>query len=207
MSVVDNTVPLSRAYYQNQSTLFITQDLLGKLLVAEVEKGKRTIGRVVETEAYLAPEDQASHAYQYKYTKRTATMFSEGGVAYVYLCYGVHAMFNLITREAGLPHAILIRAVEPLEGLEYMMERRKMHTVKRTLTAGPGCLTEAMGIHRGLDATPLDGNTFWIADDGTSPDPASVVTGPRIGIPSAGAYRDVPWRFYLQANKWVSNPK
>jgi DNA-3-methyladenine glycosylase len=206
MTVVDQARRLPRSYFSQTDTLQITRELLGKLMIAEVEKGKRTAGRIVETEAYLAPEDVASHAYQYKYTKRTSTMFLPGGVAYVYLCYGIHAMFNIITREEGLPHAILIRAVEPLEGLDYMMERRNMDRVKRTLTAGPGCLTQAMGIHRGLDTTPLDGDVFSLADGGYPVAPDNIRTSPRIGIPSAGSYRDVPWRFYLDDNKWVSRP-
>lgn len=176
------------------------------LLVAEVEPGKPTIGRIVETEAYLAPEDRASHAYQFKKTKRTATMFLAGGVAYVYLCYGIHAMFNIITHREGMPHAILIRAVEPVEGLSYMMERRNMDKPKRQLTAGPGCLTKAFGIHRGLDATPLDSTIFWLADDGVGPKPETMQAGPRIGIPNAGEYRYVPWRFFVSGNQWVSRP-
>lgn len=199
-----NFIP--RAYFQGTDSLKISKDLLGKILIAEVEHGQLTAGRIVETEAYLAPEDEASHAYQFKRTKRTSTMFLPGGVAYVYLCYGIHAMFNIITHEEGMPHAILIRAIEPLEGIPLMLERRKMDTVKRTLTAGPGCLTQAMGIHRGLDATPLNSKTFALADDGCLVRDDDIAKGPRIGIPNAGAYRDVPWRFYLKNNQWVSRP-
>jgi DNA-3-methyladenine glycosylase len=204
--IIDRAEPLPRSYYQQTDSLAISRELLGKLLIAKVESQKLTAGRIVETEAYLAPEDTASHAYQYKRTKRTATMFLEGGVAYVYLCYGIHAMFNIITREEGMPHAILVRAVEPLEGIDHMLRRRNMTSVKRTLTAGPGCLTQAMGIHSGLDATPLDDSTFWLADDGFQVRSSEIVSGPRIGIPNAGAYKDMPWRYYLKGNKFVSRP-
>ncbi len=204
--VIDPAKPLPRSYYQQSDSLAISRELLGKLLVAHTEHEKRTTGRIVETEAYLAPEDQASHAYQYKKTKRTATMFLPGGVAYVYLCYGIHAMFNIITHREGMPHAILIRAVEPVEGIEHMMVRRRMDQPKPQLTRGPGCLTKAFGIHRGMDQLPLDSDLFWLADDGYEVDHMDIEAGPRVGIPNAGAYKDVPWRFYLKGNKWVSRP-
>jgi DNA-3-methyladenine glycosylase len=204
--IIDRAEPLPRSYYQQTDSLAISRELLGKLLVAQVERGKPTVGRIVETEAYLAPEDQASHAYQFKKTKRTATMFLPGGVAYVYLCYGIHAMFNIITREEGMPHAILVRAVEPIEGIEHMLERRRMEKPKPQLTRGPGCLTKAFAIHRGHDQMPLDSDLFWLADDGYKVDTSDIASGPRVGIPNAGAYRDVPWRFYVNGNKWVSRP-
>lgn len=198
---------LDKAFYIREDALTISRELLGKVLVTHLEKGCVTAGRIVETEAYIAPDDKASHAFNFKKTKRTTTMFREGGTAYVYLCYGIHALFNVITHEEGMPHAILIRAIEPLEGIDIMQRRRKKEKKDRTLTAGPGCVSQSLGITTDYNGYSLLGNKIWIEDRGLEVKKSDIQSGPRVGIQYAGEYKDKPWRFKIRANEWTSKPK
>jgi DNA-3-methyladenine glycosylase len=197
---------LRREFYTRRDVLTIARDLLGKRLVAAAG-GRRVSGLVVETEAYAAPADKASHAYGGRRTARTETMYERGGTAYVYFVYGMHHQFNVVTGPAGLPHAVLIRAVEPEEGIELMRERRP-GKVDRELTSGPGKLCRALGITRELDGADLTaGREVWLEDIGREVAPAEIASGPRVGIAYAEEYAARPWRFWLAGNPYVSRPR
>lgn len=198
---------LTKDFFQREDTVQIAKDLLGKHLVTNFE-GQITIGRVTETEAYKAPEDKACHAYNNRRTKRTETMFLEGGVAYVYLCYGIHHLFNVVTGPKESAHAVLIRAVEPVEGVELMMKRRKKVILKPQLSAGPGVMSEAMGIKRSMDTTSLLGDaTIWLEDASEKLLDKEIVSSPRIGVDYAEECASWLWRFYIKNSTWVSGKK
>lgn len=195
-------IKLSRKFYTRNDVLVVARDLLGKLLVVPGPKGERVSGRIVEVEAYRGPEDRASHAYGGRRTKRTETMYREGGVAYVYFVYGMYYQFNVVSGVADVPHAILVRALEPVEGLEIMRARRRLHP-DHNLTNGPGKLCIAMGIERGLDGADLLGERVWIEDFETLTS-GRIARGPRIGIDYAEKWVDKPWRFWIRDNEFVS---
>lgn len=195
--------PLDTEYYLNEDTLWLAEDLLGKLLVTRFE-GIETIGRILETEAYLGTTDGASHAYGGRRTKRTETMYVSGGHAYVYLCYGIHHLFNVVTHQTDFPHAILIRALEPVAGIEHMLMRRNKKRMDNTLTRGPGSLSMAMGIRTLHSGRSLQHPELFIADDGFSYDKKNIATGPRIGVDYAGEDAKLPYRFYVRGNPNVS---
>ena len=159
-------------------------------------------GKIVEVEAYRGPEDRASHAYGGRRTKRTETMYGSGGVAYVYFVYGMYYQFNVVSNVADTPHAILVRALEPIEGIEIMRERRHSHP-DHNLTSGPGKLCIAMGIDRQLDGADLLGDRVWI-EEYESVSARRIAKGPRIGIDYAEAWIDKPWRFWIRDNSYVS---
>lgn len=195
-------IKLSREFYTRNDVLVVARELLGKLLVVPGPKGERVSGRIVEVEAYRGPEDRASHAYGGRRTKRTETMYREGGVAYVYFVYGMYYQFNVVSGVADVPHAILVRALEPVEGLEIMRARRRLHP-DHNLTNGPGKLCIAMGIERGLDGANLLGERVWIEDADTVTS-GRIARGPRIGIDYAEKWVDKPWRFWIRDNEFVS---
>ncbi len=185
-------LPLS--YYRNTDVLQVSRDLLGKYLMTNID-GELTGGMIIETEAYHGPEDKASHAYGGRKTARNAVMYEAGGVCYVYRCYGIHALFNVVTNEGKIPHAILIRAIEPEIGIPIMLRRRKQIKVTPTLSNGPGTLTQALGIdliHNGL---ALTGPLIWIEDRGVQV--KDILTGPRVGVDYAGEHAALPWRFRI----------
>jgi DNA-3-methyladenine glycosylase len=193
---------LPREFYTRANVLTVARDLLGKLLVVPDESGRRVSGKIVEVEAYRGPEDRASHAYGGRRTKRTETMYKMGGVAYVYFVYGMYNQFNVVTNVEDIPHAILVRGVEPVEGIEVMRERRHSHK-DRNLTNGPGKLCLAMGIDRQLDMADLLGDRVWIEEFETVR-PSKISKGPRIGIDYAEDWVETPWRFWIKGNEWVS---
>ncbi len=197
---------LSRDFYLHEDVLAISQALLGKFLVTHFTGSTLTAGMIVETEAYYGVEDRACHAFNYRRTPRTNIMYALGGVSYVYLCYGLHHLFNIITAGEDVPHAVLIRAVEPVEGIEQMLLRRKMRDVGYKLTAGPGVLTQALGIHTQHTGSLLTENPIWIEDRGVTVNKRDIIAGPRIGIDYAKEHRDMPWRFLLRNNPWISKP-
>jgi DNA-3-methyladenine glycosylase len=189
-------IPLS--YYQHHDVIALSQSLIGKYLFTCLEpENVVTGGMIIETEAYQGVDDRASHAYNNRRTKRTETMFSAGGTAYVYLCYGMHHMFNIVTNQKDIPHAILIRAIRPETGIDVMLHRRNKEKVVATLTAGPGSLCQALGITRAQDGLALDGNKIWLEDHGISIPSEDIRASPRIGIDYAGEDALKPWRFYL----------
>jgi len=193
---------LPRDFYTRTNVLTIARHLLGKLLVVPDENGKRLSGKIVEVEAYRGPEDRASHAYGGRRTKRTETMYQTGGMAYVYFVYGMYNQFNVVTNVADIPHAILVRGLEPVEGIEVMRERRHSHP-DRNLTNGPGKLCAAMGIDRKLDKADLLGDEVWI-EEFEKVAASKISKGPRIGIDYAEAWIEKPWRFWIKGNEWVS---
>lgn len=182
----------------------IAQQLLGKVLVSNIN-GKICRGIIVETEAYKAPEDKACHAHLNRFTKRTETMFREGGCAYIYLVYGIHNLLNIVTGHKGMAHAVLIRALEPVEGLEIMIARRAKPQKRYQVSNGPGSLTKAMGISKSLNGTTIlsKREPIWI-EDAASLARDHIVSTTRIGIDYAEEWKDIPWRFYIKDNKWVS---
>ena len=183
----------------------LSQFLLGKQLCTHIN-GELTCGKIVETEAYNGVIDRASHAYGGRNTSRTATLYEEGGIAYVYLCYGIHHLFNIVSGPESTPHAILIRGVEPTIGIEIMLRRRKMMVAKPNITAGPGALSMALGITKQLDKESLADEMIWLEDIGDNPDPESIVACPRIGVDYAKEDALLPYRYYLKGNKYVSKP-
>jgi DNA-3-methyladenine glycosylase len=193
-------------FYTREDVLQISRELLGKYLYTYVDD---TLcgGMITETEAYRAPEDKASHAYGGRRTARTETFFEEGGVSYVYLCYGIHHLFNIVTNRRDVPHAVLIRAIEPVEGIDKMLERRKKNKVVPALTAGPGALSQALGIrHREHNNLSLQGDCIWIEDRGIRLEDKQIVAGPRIGIAYAKEYAAKPWRYGIRGSVWLSKP-
>ncbi len=199
---------LQKDFYLPDDVVQIARDLLGKFLITEIE-GERTVGKIVETEAYRAPEDKASHAYGNRRTPRTEVMFAEGGKAYVYLCYGIHHLFNVVTSVAGIPHAVLIRAVEPVENVELMLLRRGMEALKPRLTAGPGALAQAMGIttiYSGIDLTSKN-SPIWIQDRGVKMKKEEIIASPRVGVGYSQEWAAIPWRFRVQDSIWTSKAK
>ena len=196
---------LTNSFYQRSDVVRIARELLGKYLVTEFD-GQRTGGRIVETEAYRAPDDRACHAYGNRRTARTEVMFAPGGIAYVYLCYGIHHLFNVVTGPAEAAHAVLIRAVEPTDNVALMLARRGHERLRPQLTAGPGVLTKALGIHTrhtGLSLTD-PGSPVWLEDWGEWLGEEAVVSSPRVGVDYAGTCARRPWRFRIKGSEWTS---
>ena len=196
---------LPESFYLNTDVVHLAKSLVGKYLFTRID-GITTGGYIVETEAYNGVVDRASHAYGNRNTPRTSTMFNQGGIAYVYLCYGIHEMFNVVTSVEGQPHAILVRAINPTEGIETMMHRRKMETFKPALTRGPGSVAKALGISRLINAISLQGDVLWIEDRALITPEADIAAGPRIGVDYAGEDALLPYRFYVKGNVYVSKP-
>lgn len=197
---------LDREFYTRSDTLLIARELLGKRLVVPAPDRSRVSGIIVETEAYMGPRDRASHAYNNRRTARTETMFGEGGHAYIYFIYGMYYQFNVVTNIAGVPHAVLIRALEPDEGIEWMRRRRPVKQ-DRQLTSGPGKLCQALGLDRTLNGAELLGPSIWIEDTGRGIRAGQRSSGPRVGIDYAGEYVNKPWRFWVTGNPYVSRVK
>jgi len=196
---------LPRDFYTRSDVLEVARDLLGKKLVVPARNGARVAGTIVETEAYRGPEDRASHAYNGRRTNRTETMYGIGGTAYVYFVYGLYHQFNVVTNVENVPHAILVRAVEPSEGLDIMRRRRRGRS-EYELTSGPGRLCLAMGIDRKFDKADLLGEQVWL-EEGVSISPRQIARGPRVGIDYAEAWIEKPWRFWVRDNPFVSRVK
>jgi DNA-3-methyladenine glycosylase len=192
---------LPESFYIREDVLQLSKELLGKVLVTNIA-GIYTSGMITETEAYRAPEDKASHAYNHRRTPRTEIFYHRGGIGYVYLCYGIHNLFNVVTNQENIPHAILIRSIEPIDGIEAMMIRRKKTKLDKTLTTGPGALSQALGINKLHNKISLAGNTIWIEDRNIQVGQIEATT--RVGIDYAEEYKEKPWRYYIEGNKWVS---
>jgi len=196
---------LQKSYYLRHDVVAISKDLLGKYLFTRID-GELTGGFIVETEAYNGAVDRASHAYGNRRTKRTEVMFAEGGIAYIYLCYGIHEMLNVVTSSEGHAQAILIRAIEPTEGIETILLRRNMEKIKPNITAGPGSVAKALGIDRRLNGISLQSDELWIEDRGLSFPNDQVAAVPRIGVAYAAQDALLPYRFYVKGNPFVSKP-
>lgn len=191
---------LSADFYLRKNVTTVARQLLGKILFTKVD-GQVAGGVIVETEAYSFKE-KGCHAYR-GMTKRNEVMFEDGGYAYVYLCYGVHEMFNVVTNVKGKADAVLIRALEPIAGIDTMVERMKTNSTRR-ITSGPGKLTKALGIDRSHNGKNLSGDEIWIEDQNQKIRTRDIESGMRIGIDYAGADALLPWRFFLKNNLWVS---
>ena len=196
------SIKLPREFYTRANVLTVARELLGKLLVVPSASGKRVSGRIVEVEAYRGPQDRAAHSYGGRRTKRTETMYGIGGTAYVFFVYGMYNQFNVVTNAVDVPHAILIRAVEPVEGIDLMRKRRHGQP-DHNLTNGPGKLCLALGIDRKLDAADLRGNRVWLEAAETI-SRSQIASGPRVGIDYAEEWKDKPWRFWIKDNPSVS---
>jgi len=190
--------------FMNPNPVYLAKDLVGQFLISE-KGGVQTGGRIVETEAYKAPEDKACHAHLNRFTKRTSVMFAKGGRSYVYLCYGIHHLFNIVTGPKGAAHAILIRAIEPLWGLDHQAERRAGLS-KKQWTSGPGKLTKALGISRddNNEALNTQNAKIYICDNPKRP--GKVLAAPRIGIGYAEECTSWPWRFLDPDSEFISAP-
>jgi len=197
-------LPLS--FYWDMHVTDVAKSLLGKLLITNFHQ-QLTIGRIVETEAYNGVEDRASHAFGGRYTPRTKTMYARGGCAYVYLCYGIHEMFNVVTGSENTPHAILIRAIEPVTGIAIMQQRMGKNKADYSIGRGPGNVTKALGIHRQHNGRLLAEMDLYIADDGFKVLPTDIVITQRIGVDYAGEDALLPYRFFLKNNPYVSGKK
>ena len=193
------------SYYQNQDVLFLAKDLLGKVVFTKIND-EVTAGVIVETEAYFGVLDKASHAFGGRRTDRTEPMYSHGGISYVYLCYGIHHLFNVVSSVRDEPHAVLIRAIEPLIGKETMELRRKMPATKAAITSGPGSVAKALGIDRSFNKKDLTGEEIWIEDQGIRYSSKEIAATPRVGVAYAGEDAFLPWRFFIKGNKYVSKP-
>lgn len=191
-------------FYDRQDVAIIAKELLGKILVTKFD-GILTSGRICETEAYIAIEDKASHSYNGKRTERNEHMYAAAGTSYVYICYGMHHLFNIVTNKKDVPDAVLIRAVEPLKGIEDMLIRTGKKSLDNTLTKGPGNVGKALGISKQHSGLNLLKNEIYVADDGFKLTPEMIGASPRIGIKGAGEKAiALPYRFYIKGNKFVS---
>jgi len=195
-----NILPLH--FYERADVVSLARELLGKLLVTNFEDS-RTSGRIVETEAYAGGDDKASHAWRGR-TPRTEVMFGPAGRAYVYLCYGIHQMFNIVTNVEGIPHAILIRALEPVEGIDIMLQRTSKKTADHSLTRGPGNVGKAMGFHTSQCGLLLHSEELFIADDKFQLKPSQIGSSERIGVDYAGDDARLHYRFFIKGNPYVS---
>lgn len=204
--IPDHLSILNPSFFETEDILSLSEKILGKTLISTVNQ-KLCISKIVELEAYKAPEDKGSHAYDNKRTKRTEVMFGPPGRAYVYLCYGIHKMLNIVTAQENIAHAILIRAVEPLQGIDVMMERRNTGNIHQ-VGSGPGKLCQALGIdmhHNGLDLCH-DRSEICIAD-AKCLNEDEIIKSPRVGIAYAQECAHWPWRFRIKDSPFTSLPK
>tara|TARA_Y100001980_G_C14556900_1_gene352839 strand:+ start:23057 stop:23674 length:618 start_codon:yes stop_codon:yes gene_type:complete len=195
-------VKIPKSFYEREDVVKIARELLGKYLFTSID-GILTGGKIVETEAYNGRTDKASHAYK-KRTNRTEVMYQNGGIAYVYLCYGIHHLFNIVTNRSGLADAVLVRAVEPIFGIDRMVER--YGGVRTKVSNGPGKLSKALGINTGLNGTDLSGDKIFIATHIKEKSP-KIAVDTRIGVDYAEEDALLPWRFYVEENGWVSKQR
>ncbi|HLT06094.1 MAG TPA: DNA-3-methyladenine glycosylase [Cyclobacteriaceae bacterium] len=191
-------------FYLEGDVVQIAKKLLGKIIVTAIDQ-QLTLSRIVETEAYDGRVDKACHAYPNRKTRRTAVMFKEGGRSYVYLCYGIHYLFNVVTHKENEPNAVLLRAVEPIAGIDVMKQRRKINNLVN-LTNGPGKLAHALGINRSLNDVVLYDplSPIWIGEDVKAQEPSEIIQTKRIGVDYAEEDALLPWRFYIKNSLYVS---
>lgn len=190
-------------FYERKNVVLIARELLGKIIHTNID-GTITSGRIVETEAYAGITDKASHAYDGKRTTRNGHMYADAGTSYVYICYGIHQMFNIVTNEKEIPDAVLIRAVEPLEGVDLMLIRTGKNKPDYTLTKGPGNVGKALGISKINSGINLLGDTIYISSDDCAINEKDIGYSKRIGVDYAGTDALLPYRFYVKGNKYVS---
>ena len=197
---------LNENFYVRKDVIKIARELLGKIIVTFFDN-LLTAARITETEAYNGVVDKASHAYNNRRTKRTEIMYAKGGAAYVYLCYGIHHLFNIVTNLKDIPHAVLIRAAEPITGVDAMLQRTHKKKPDNTLTSGPGNVSKALGIYTHHTGKDLRSENFFIADDGFKLSKKNIVSTPRIGVDYAAEDALLPYRFFIKDNMYVSGKK
>jgi DNA-3-methyladenine glycosylase len=197
---------LSIGFYRRENIFTIAKELLGKVLVTR-RNDVITTGRIVEVEAYNGIIDKASHAYGGRRTERTEVMFDAGGVAYIYLCYGMHHLFNVVTNKKEIPHAILIRALEPLIGIDEMLKRTRKKKYDFSLTRGPGNVSKALAINKLQSGYSLMSNDLFIADDGFILLEKEIKKSPRIGVDYAGKDALLHYRYFINDNPFVSGER
>ena len=198
---------LPPAFYQRSDVLLVARELLGKYVCTQLD-GELTTGRIVETEAYRHHGDASLTLHLRRKVTQARGLYRPGGHAYLYAVYGRHTLLNLTTHDAAHPDAVLIRAVEPLVGIEEMLRRRGLGALVRGLTAGPGVLSQALGIAPVLTGLPVTGEVLWFEDHGEVVAPADIVASARVGLAYAGPEAaDLPWRFRLRDSKWTSPAK
>ena len=191
---------IQKAFYQRADVVQIAKELLGKYVFTCFD-GMRTGGMITETEAYSGVVDKASHAYNNRRTQRTEVMYAEGGTAYVYLCYGMHSLFNVVTHQKDVPHAVLIRAIEPTEGIELMLQRTSKQQLTKDFGIGPGKVSKALGIHYSHSGLSLMGNEIWLEDKGIVPNKEEITITTRIGVGYAAEDALLPYRFIFNKQK------
>ncbi len=194
---------LTLDFYSRKDVVSIARELLGKIVVTQFN-GKVTSGRIVEVEAYIALTDKASHSFAGRRTSRNEHMYAAAGTAYVYICYGMHQMFNIVTNEKDIPDAVLVRAIEPLQGIDIMLQRTGKIKADHTLTKGPGNVGKALGIFKHHSGLHLLDNEIYLLDDEFVLEEHQIGTSGRIGVASAGPDALLPYRFYVRGNKYVS---
>ena len=188
---------LSLDFFHNENFLEISKNLLGKKIFTNIDN-QITAGIIIETEAYGGTTDKASHAYNNKKTNRTEAMFQNGGITYIYLCYGMHHLLNIVTNKKNIPEAILIRAILPTDGIEIMLKRKGKKRKDKTLTNGPGSVCKALGINMNHNKLSLSENTIWVENISQNILEKDILKTPRIGIDYAGEDACLPWRFLLK---------
>ncbi len=195
---------LPHNFYDRTDVVQVAKELIGKIVVTYIN-GKKTSGRIVETEAYVAFTDKASHSFNGRRTSKNEHMYADPGTAYIYICYGMHQMLNVVTNKKDVPDAVLVRALEPLEGIPVMLERTGKQKLDFTLTRGPGNVGKALGIHKMHSGKHLRGEEIFIMDEKNySLNPGDIGASKRIGIDSAGEDALLPYRFYVKGNRYVS---
>lgn len=197
---------IKQSFFTQPNVIEISKQLLGKYLFTKIGRSEITGGIITETEAYAGPEDRASHAYGNRRTRRTETMFKRGGVAYIYLCYGMYPLFNIVTNTVNIPHAILIRAIQPTHGIPVILKRRKKTKLDRSVAGGPGMLCLALGIDLRHNGEDLTGKRIWLEARNNILKRSQIKASPRIGVEYAGSHAKRPWRFRIKNNQWTSKP-
>ena len=196
---------LPENFYQRNDATIISKELLGKFLISDID-GVITGGMITEVEAYNGISDKASHAFGGRRTNRTETMYGKGGICYVYLCYGIHHLFNVVTNKINIPHAVLIRAIEPIIGIDEMLKRRRKINIQPTLTSGPGSMSSSLGIKTSDSGSDLCGNRIYIEDRGINISDSKIISTKRVGVDYAGKDALLKYRFYIKENKFISKP-
>lgn len=195
---------LPASYYRHKDVVKIARDLIGKTICTKINN-VLTCGIITETEAYAGIHDKAAHSYGGKRTKRTETMYSHGGVSYVYLCYGIHHLFNIVTNDKDVPEAVLVRAIQPTVGIKEILKRRNAKTLIKNLCVGPGKVSAALGLNLSHNNLPLTGKTVWLKDEKIKSnsyriDKKKIKVGPRIGVDYAGEDAKLPYRFWIDSS-------
>jgi DNA-3-methyladenine glycosylase len=196
---------LPESFYRREDTVAIARELLGKCLFTEID-GLLCGGIIIETEAYIGPHDMGSHSYNNRRTTKNEMMYSEGGVVYMYICYGIHDMLNVVTGLEELSHAVLIRALQPEIGIDIMRMRRNISNNDLRLCQGPGALAKAIGVNKLHNGVSLQDGEIWIEDKGIIFTDEQITAAPRVGLNIPEPYKSIPWRFYVKGNKFVSKP-